>query len=147
MVTISRECPFRAQSNQTTVARNYARDTIAQSHARLTTLTIIRRYSRLIFHTYIFFIPLEESYSNVNSTRMSTHINKNNNNTKKDKQMKMKVCVENSYTIFKKTQKTTTTHIHTQTYTESFIEVLFLNYINYFNDALNTFLLTVISAS
>ena len=32
---------------------------------------------------YIFFIPLEESYSNVNSTIMSIHINKNNNNTKK----------------------------------------------------------------
>ena len=32
---------------------------------------------------YIFFIPLEESYSNVNSTIMSIYINKNNNNTKK----------------------------------------------------------------
>ena len=45
--------------------------------------------------------------------------------------MKMKVCVENSYTIFKKKKKkknnnnNNNNNIHTQTYTESLIEVLF----------------------
>ena len=71
--------------------------------------------------------------------------------------MKMKACIENSYKILIKKQNKKTkqkqnsnsnNNIHTQTYTESLIEVLFKNdYINYFNDALNTFLLTVISAS
>ena len=82
----------------------------------------MKHYKSPCSDIYIFFIPLEESYSNVNSTIMSIHINKNNNNTKKREANENECMYRKQLQNIKKTKKqkqTATTTCAQKTYTES----------------------------